>query len=70
MAMGRDDLDVMVVGAGVSGYVAPVLDMPSYLAYRRGRAEAAGAGIEIRRVGSLDGVLPAAEPVGETGSVS
>jgi hypothetical protein len=56
--MGRDDLDVMVVGAGVSGYVAPVFDMPSFLGYLRCRAETAGAGIEIRRIRSLDGVLP------------
>jgi hypothetical protein len=54
--MSRDDLDVMVVGAGVSGYVAPILDMPS-LGYLRCRAEATGAGVEIRRIRSLDGML-------------
>jgi hypothetical protein len=42
--MSRDDLDVMVVGGGVPGYVAPVLDVPSCLGYLRCRAEAAGAG--------------------------
>ena len=57
LAMGRDDLDGMVVGGGVSGYVAPVLDVPSSIGCLRCRAEAAGAGIEVRRIRSLDGVL-------------
>jgi D-amino-acid oxidase len=34
-------------------YVAPVADMPAYLRYLRRRAEAAGAVVEIRHIGSL-----------------
>lgn len=40
--------------------VAPVVEMPVYLGYLRGRAEASGVQIEIRRLASLD---EAAAPV-------
>jgi D-amino-acid oxidase len=41
-------------------FVAPVLDMPSYLGYLRRRAEAAGVGISICRIRSLDEATGAA----------
>jgi D-amino-acid oxidase len=44
-------------------FVAPVLDMPSYLGYLRRRAEAAGVGISIRRIRSLDEATGAAPVV-------
>jgi D-amino-acid oxidase len=44
-------------------FVAPVLDMPSYLGYLRRRAAAAGAGIELRRIRSLADATDAAPVV-------
>ncbi|MGI5211831.1 FAD-dependent oxidoreductase [Plantactinospora sp. CA-290183] len=44
-------------------YTAPILDMPTYLGYLRGRLEAAGGGIEIRRIDSLDEVVGVAPVV-------
>jgi D-amino-acid oxidase len=44
-------------------YLAPVVDMPTYLDYLLNRAEAAGAVLEIRRLDSLDEALAAAPAV-------
>jgi D-amino-acid oxidase len=44
-------------------FLAPVVDMPVYLDYLLGRAEAAGAVLEIRRLGSLAEAVEAAPVV-------
>lgn len=44
-------------------YRAPVVNMPAYLEYLRGRAEAAGVTVEVRRIATLDEATAAAPTV-------
>lgn len=57
--LGPDELPGDLPDGIAAGWtlVAPVVDMPTYLGYLRGRAEAAGVRIEPHRLASLDQVV-------------